>query len=272
MAGAFNIKAAIDAAKNKGPDMTQSSGGGGDYELPAAGFTRLRFVGYFETGKKESEWQGKKRVNDSAELVFELSGPKHQPRESDNGKFPIRITTTAKISLNENATFFKLFQSMNWEGKASHIAELLGQDYVAEVEHKLVKGTGGKPDKTFANLVNIRKPFAVNPETGDEYRVNVDQPLTEIKLFLWDFATPEMWDSVFIEGEWEARKDKEGKEIAPARSKNVIQEKIRKALNFKALPIYDYAAGKVSSSDAADLDAAVGGVQESVEDPLEGVA
>lgn len=273
---AFNLQNAVALAKSKGPNMTEAQGGGGDYELPAAGFTRLRFVGYFELGKKEGEWQGKKKINDECELVFELSGPKHPPRVTDNGTFPIRITVKQNIKLNERANFFKLFTAMNWENQASHIAELLGKDFVGEVEHNVVKGKKpGDQDRTFCNLINIRKPFATNPETGDEYRINVDAPLTELKLFLFDFATPEMWDSIYIDGEYEARKDKDGKEIAPARSKNVIQNKIKQSLNWKASPVYDYAIGKVTQSDAAALDEVMGGdVQTAVavDDPLNGVA
>lgn len=275
MAGAFNVQDAINLAKSKGPNMQEAQGGGGDFELPVAGFTRLRFVGYYEIGKKETEWQGKKKVNDHCELVFELSGPKHPPRETDNGKFPIRITVNQKISLNEKANFFKLFTAMNWDGQASHIAELLGKDFVGEVEHNIVKGKkAGDSDRTFCNLINIRKPFATNPETGDEYRISVDPPLTELKLFLFDFATPEMWDSIYIDGEYEAQPAKDGKPAREARSKNVIQNKIKQALNWKASPVYDYAIGKVTQTDAQALDQVMGGVETVVkgDDPLNGVA
>ena len=273
---AFNIRAAIDAAKNKGPDMTQAQAGGGDFEIAAEGFVRLRFVGYFETGKKESEWQGKKKVNDTAELMFECSGPKHQPREVDGVKYPIRVTERVKLSLNEKSNFFKLFAAMNWEGKATHIAELLGNDYVGRIEHNKKKIDG--KDFTFVNIRDVRKPFATNPETGDEYRISVDAPITELKLFLWDFATPEMWDSIFIEGQYDERKNDKGEVTSPARSKNVLQEKIMKALNWKACPIYDYATKTVTKEDAAALDAAVGEVEDApkaapeADDPMEGVA
>ena len=273
---AFNIRTAIDAAKNKGPDMTQAQTGGSDYELPAEGFVRLRFVGYFETGKKESEWQGKKKVNDTAELVFECSGPKHLAREVDGVKYPIRVTERVKLSLNEKSNFFKLFTAMNWENKATHIAELLGNDYVGTIEHNKKKFDG--KDFTFVNLREVRKPFATNPETGDEYRIAVDAPISELKLFLWDFATPEMWDSIFIEGQYDERKNDKGEVAAPARSKNVLQERIMKALNWKACPIYDYAMKAVTKEDTAALDAIVGEVEDApkaepeANDPMEGVA
>ena len=269
---AFDIKSAIAAAKGKGPDMTKGEQGGG-FEKPAIGFTRARFVGYFELGKKESMYKGVKKVNNAAELVFELSGPKHAPRETDNGKVPHRVTVNVNLSLNEKANFFKLFKALNWEGKASHIAELLGQDYIGEIEHRESEIDGNK--FTFVNLVNIRKPFSTNPETGDEYRIAVDQPLTPLKLFLWDFATPEMWDAIFIEGQYEARTDDKGKEISPAKSKNVIQAKIMKALNWKASPIHDYAMGKVTKEDSADLDAAIGDAEDASPagaDALDGIA
>ena len=54
----------------------------------------------------------------------------------------------------------------------------------------------------------------------------------------------------------------------------MIQEKIRSATNFKGLPCYDYAVGKVSKEGTDALDAAVGDVQQtgpSGDDPLEGV-
>jgi len=265
MAG-FNVKDMVAQVKAKGKDMTEVTQGGGR-ELPAAGFVRLRLVGYLETGKVESTWQGQKKIKDTAELIFEASGPKHQPIETDNGKFPIRLTERIKLSYTSQSNWPKLFAQLNWEGKATHVAELLGNAFVAEIEH--VKKTVDGKEQTYANLRNIRKPFAVNPETGDEYEVKVDPPLTEIKLFLWDFATPEMWDALYIPGEYEARKDDKGNEISPARSKNVIQEKIRKALNFKGLPIYDYACGNTTAQDTADLDAAVGDVANAETAPQE---
>lgn len=267
----FDMKAAIAAAKSKGPDMTKTNSGGGSYELPVEGFTRLRFVGYFETGKRESEWQGKKKVNDTAELVFELSGPKHPPREHEGTKYPLRATQRVKLSMNEKSNFVKLFTAMNYEKKATHIAELLGEAFVAEIKHNTVKINGN--DVTFVNLENIRKPFGVDPESGDEYRIKVDPPLTEQKLFLWDFADAAMWDSLFIEGEYEEKKNEKGEVTSPAKSKNVIQNKIRTALNWKANPVYAYAEGSVTAADSAALDAAVGDAEQAGEpDDLSDIA
>lgn len=253
----FNVKAAVAQAKAQGPNMTEAKGGG-DYTPPAEGFVRLRFVGYIETGKRESEYKGVKKIADTAELIFELSGPKHMPRETDGGeKIPLRITEKVKLSLNEKARFFQLFSEMNYDKDATHIAELLGKAFVGKIEHN--KKTISGKEVVFANLRDIRAPFVdiVDLESGDTNKqpVNVDPPLTELKLFLWDFATPEMWDSLYIPGEYDEKKDKDGKVTHPARSKNVIQLKITEALNWKGNPVYEYANAKLKG-DTATADAA----------------
>src|SRR6478752_62891 len=122
------IQAAAALAVEKGEDQSVAKkGGGGDYVPPAAGSTRLRFISYIEIGKHERTVQGKKKTEDQVILVFELSGPKHPPRVTDDGtKIPHRIAITLNKSMNEKATFFKLFNRMNWEGKAKHMAQLLG--------------------------------------------------------------------------------------------------------------------------------------------------
>lgn len=255
----FNVKDAVAKAKAQGPDMTQAKGGGGDYTPPAEGFVRLRFVGYFETGKRESTYKGQKKVGDTVELVFELSGPKHPARVLEDGtKVPLRITEKMSLSLNEKARLFKLFHEMNHDKSATHIAELLGNAYVAKIEH--TKKQIGDKEVVFANLRDIKAPFVdiVDIESGETTKqpVNVDPPLTELKLFLWDFATPEMWDALFIPGEYDEKKNDKGEVTHPARSKNVIQQKIAEALNWKACPVFDYANAKLKGDTATAAAAA----------------
>jgi hypothetical protein len=61
-----------------------------------------------------------------------------------------------------------------------------------------------------------------------------------LRLFLWAQASREMWDSLYIEGQYDEKKDeKTGKVIYPAKSKNVIQEKIKAAKNFVGSPLAD---------------------------------
>lgn len=273
----MNLDNLLKQVADKGPDQSVAQRGGGDYTPPAAGLTGARLVGYHEVGIHEFEYEGKKKTQNEVQLVYELIGPKHPPREVNGEKHPVRLSLTLNCSSNEKAAFFKIFSRVRTEEK--HFAQLLGKPVILKVVH--TKRNEGKPnERTYANIEkdSINKPFV---QTLDDSGDVVDKPLevgaalTPLSAFVWDFATPEMWDSIFIEGEYEERKDeKTGEVIAPAKSKNVIQEKIMSAINFKGLPCYDYAVGKVSKEGTEALDAVVGDVQQtgpSGADPLEGV-
>lgn len=244
----FDVQAAIAQAAAQGPDMTTAkSGGGGGYTPPEAGVCLATLVGYIEIGKHRQEFndKGKKVVKEpeQVQLIFELAGGKNQPRvnEETGEKIPHRITITETLSLNEKANFFKLFRKLNHDGAARHCSQLLGKHWLVTVFH-VTKGEGDNK-RTYANLKNedgysFRPPVRVVGDelSGDAQQVPIAAPerISELRLFLWDFPSKEMWDSLYIDGEYPARKDeKTGKEISPARSKNVIQDKIRSAINFR---------------------------------------
>lgn len=236
----LNIQEAIAKAAAEGPNMNEAvKGGGGDYTPPAEGLVRLRFVGYIELGKHEEEWQGKPRTKEKVALIFEASGPKHPPREDGS---PILFTVTETLSLNEKAHFYKLFKRMNHEGTATHMAQLLGNAYLATVVHK---STGeGDSKRTYANLrddagYTIRAPYVDDPDTGDRRIIKVDEPKTAISCFLWNYATKDMWESIFIDGMWDAKTDDSGKETSPARSKNKWQNLIKIAADWTGSPMQE---------------------------------
>jgi len=241
----FDVQAAIAAAAAKAPNMNEAvAGGGGEYEMPAAGMARCRLVGYFEIGKHSDEYEGKVKTRDKVQLVFELSGPKHQPREHEGVKYPHRLTITESMSLNEKANFYKLFKRLNYKGEATHFAQLLGQDFICTVVHKATKdGKRKYPVLRDDAGYTIRPPFVPNPETGDDMRVTADPAITPIKLFLWDFPSKEMWDSIFIDGMYEEQKDDKGVVTRPAKSKNVIQNTIKSAENYQGSPICELLGG-----------------------------
>lgn len=266
----IDIKALAAKAAAEGKDMNVAvAGGGGDYEPPAAGPCRLRFISYIEAGKQEYTMQGKPTTyKDTAILTFEVSGPKHAPTVNDSGeKFPHRITIELPISLNEKANFYKLFRGLNHAGKAKHIAELLGEAYKGTIIHrKYAKRGENKADPSkwtgvAAELYDKSKQVftieapryeLVDPETGPtgEFKVlPVDPPISQLRLFLWDYADKAQWDSIFIDGEYPERKDKDGKVTAPAKSKNVLQNQIKQASNFKGSPIYAVIAAAGGSLD-----------------------
>lgn len=277
----MDINALISKVKQQGPDQTKPTAGGGDYTPPAAGPTGARLVGYYEVGQHAGEYQGQPKVNDTVRLVYELIGAKHPVKEVNGEKIPVRLSLTLNRSTNEKAWYYKIFSKVRTE--ETHFVEMLGKPVMLNVVHR-ESGEGAKK-RTYANIdrESIRKAVIqqMDPETGDV----VDQPfvvgpaVSELKAFVWDFATPEMWDSIYIPGEYEERKDEKGNVTHPAKSKNVVQEEIASALNFKGLPCYEYAAKKITRDDAAALDEAVGEVEapakseeSSGSDPLEGIA
>jgi len=213
---------------------------GGEYMPPAAGLARARLVGCFELGTHEEEYEGKLRDREKVDLVFELSGPNHEPRKLDDGTLiPIRITVRETLSLDGKSNFFKLFAAMNVSGEESHMALLLGKPFIVEVFHK--RSADGK--KTYANLkgpngYNVCGTTVRDPRTGEGVVIEVAPAVTELKVFIWDGADMGMWDSIYIPGEYAERRDGvSGALIIPARSKNVIQERIVVAKNWPDHPL-----------------------------------
>ncbi|WP_156437468.1 MULTISPECIES: hypothetical protein [Burkholderia] len=235
----FDYQAAIAAAAATSKDMNVASSGG-DYTPPAEGACLLRLVGYLELGKREVTFQNQPKIEDWVRLVFELHGKNYPLNEHGDAQ---RISIDLSKSLNEKARFFKLFRTMNYEGKAKIFAELLGGAYRGRVVHRTYKDRQGKErvavdlyDRT-AGAFTIAPPIVEDAETGESRRVNVPPAVTPVKLFLWDSPSKGMWDSIYIDGEYPERKNDKGEVTAPARSKNVFQLAIKAAKNFKGSPI-----------------------------------
>jgi hypothetical protein len=264
---AFDLKSKIkQAALTK--DQTQSQSGG--FELPEEGRPNLRFVQYYDLGQHEEQsGQYKGKVNTKVRLFFELSGPKWKPKEVEGKLVPTLMYVDLNYSLNEKAGFFKLFTRMNAAhgGQFKYMPEMLGLEFKGQIKHR----EGTKKDKSgkarvYANLLHDTIGRAEKEDDdGNMVAVKVDPPLTELKAFLWEDACPEMWDDIFIPGEYPERKDDDGKVIRAAQSKNVIQLTIASALNFKGCPIYDYASGKVNKDDLAKMQESLG-----LDDEVEG--
>lgn len=265
-------------------DMNEAQAGGGfERTLPAEGVVQLRLISYIETGVHEDEWKGQKKKKNKVTLQFELSGPKHPPIELEDGrKIPQIISVSENIYLNEKANFYKLFKRMNHTGEFKHMAQMLGQPFLGTVVH-VTRGEGDNK-RTYANLrddngYTIRPPFFEDPISGDVTKLDVAPALTPQKCFLWDYPTKEMWDSIFIDGQWDAKKDDKGNEVQPAKSKNFYQNAIKSATNFSGSPIYDllagngeFDAGEAESVERSDEDKqAVDDAKAGAGDPLEGI-
>ncbi len=252
----------IAEAVAKGEDQSVAQVGGGGVKLNEyipAGIHRARFVSYIEIGKQKAMYKGAPKEEFQVILAFEISGPRIKPRE-DGQPHVIELRPMNK-SLNDKAGFFKLFQRMNYAGKAQHMAQLLGDAYRVEVFHNTVAAKEGKEARVFVNLRKDGEPYAIlppvttNEETGETTTVAVEPQRSQQRLFLWDFADLEQWGSLFIEGEWEARKDEKTGEITkPAQSKNVLQGRVAAALNFKGSPIQQLLAAGGVKIDVPDAE------------------
>lgn len=253
--------ARIAKAKQVGPNMNEAQKGGGDFEIHAAGPVRLRFIEYIELGEhteQSGQFVGKK--NQKVLLRFELSGKNHAPRDVDGKKVPLTMVygfhTGMNMSLTYKSAFFKLFKVMNAAhgDTATTMVELLGKEFLGTIEHNK------KGDKTHANLVNIRKAERMD-ENENLIPIQVDEPLSPIKMFVWDIADMADWDSIFIDGTWPERKDeKTGEVTSPAKSKNVYQEMIRNSNKFDSLPIAGLLKSDkpVTAADEKAMDDALG--------------
>jgi hypothetical protein len=220
-------------------------------------------VGYIEKGAHHNErWDKTKSL---VTLRFEVSGVKWPAKEFNGVKEAVIINVNLNLSTHEKAGFSKLFKRMNHTGEYTHMAQMLGKPFIGQIVHKTVG------EKVYANLSDdggftIRPPFVEDMDTGVSKPVEVAPALSPIQCFIWEHATQEMWDSIFVDGEYPAKTDDEGRVIKAARSKNFNQNMIRYALNFAGSPIDNLLSAGGQVEVAADTPPT-----RSSGDPLEGL-
>ena len=250
----IDYKALGAKAAAEGADQTKSVVGGGDYTPPAAGPALVRLVGYVELGKQKGKFKGAEVIKEKVQLIFELVGKRHAVEE---GQQPHRVTVEESYSLNEKANFFKLFQRLNYKQEAQHIVQLLGEGFKAELIHDKWTGTDGKErtDVTFKGPGGYTlSPPRKEDEDSETGWVDVAVPPAKsaLRCFLWQQADLNQWASLFIEGEYPERKNDKGEVTAKARSKNVFQERIKRAVNFQGSPIHTLLVANGQSLDIPD--------------------
>jgi len=237
---AIDIKKLQEKARQTGKDFTKTVEGSSNYQPPPAGLCNLRFVGYFEIGEHKRSYKGQDKIVKQIQLVFELSGKNYPAKDG----VPVRMTITETDSQHVKSNIVKLFNKMNYEKSATHFAELLGNAYRGRVYHREYERDGQK--MVHASLRNddgysITPPVieVIDEDSGEVVvkPIKVAEPLTELKLFLWDNPDAEQWASIYIDGEYPEHRDDSGKLIRPARSKNVLQERIKSALNWMGSPM-----------------------------------
>ncbi|QVW29513.1 hypothetical protein [Stenotrophomonas phage BUCT603] len=253
----FDLNALVEQVEKEGPDQSQAKKG--PEKLPE-GTPFLRMFGYIELGQQKRMVKGVEKIQNRGRIGFELSGPKYPPVQTDNGPKP-RIIWTQEITLSQDdrSAGFKLFTAMNKGLKLKHFVQMIGDraQFMGEIKHS--------EDGKYANLLldSIKPAYKedIDENTGDKILTpyKVAPMVTKPVVFVRAFATPAMWDELFIPGEYEAKVDAEGNITKPAQSKNRWQEQILAAEDAHTLPIYDYAVGKLSRKSQEAVDEAVGG-------------
>lgn len=235
---ALQALAAQDVAES-GIDMNEAVKGGGGARLLPEGYAMARIVEYIEYGNQPQEYMG---VAKEAALEFTMGFALYgQGYQNDDGTPYVLRTYSTALSRNEKARAFKLFKALNWKGTAKGFAQLLGDGILVKIKHQ----AKSKTDATVVSRIDFegflppfdalsKQPYPIPEASDDLYR-----------MFLWNTPTKEAWDSLFIEGMWEA---KDGK---PAESKNRIQEAILGALDYQGSPLQQLLGGAVMALPGA---------------------
>lgn len=251
----LNLDALVAEVTANGVDQTKAKTGP---ELPAEGMAFLRFFGYIELGKQK--YVPKKGMAEKEaprlKIGVELSGAKWPARQTDEGLKPITMwLKELTLSQDDRSGFYKLMKACTaGRNDVTHFVQLLGNQaaFMAEIKHS--------EDKKYANIQMDTIRPAVNsqfdPERGEQVHtpIHVQELRSPLRVFVWNNATPAMFDSLYIPGQLDEKRDDAGNVTKPAKSRNVFQEKIRGALNLETSPIVAYITGKVSAAAQHDLD------------------
>lgn len=228
----------------------------GNFErvLAPAGRTVGRLIEYIELGmRKQKPFQGKPKPDaEEVRLTFELLGKGHVNEVEINGE-KVKISNVISVRVakkfGERAAFKKLFNKLQYgRPDKKHIAQMLGEPFIIDVVHNKPEGS----DTTYANIKDkdgnwlISSPFITDALSGETKDISaaVPQSLRSLKIFLWDHATKEMWDSLYIDG---TREVKNGDKVEHV-SKNWLQELIMTAENFNGSALHTLLNG-VSPDD-----------------------
>ena len=246
----------ISALAAEGEDQANMKAGGGfERPTPEAGIAMVRLLEYIEYGYAEPKKEGWKSAIE-VRLRFELHTPNHLITYQNAEGKDVTVPSTIDVYLSKGgpgSLYGKLFTSLNYSGKFNHFAQMVGAGaWLADVTHKK------SGDKTYANLNNasgwtFRAPVVADPVAGTTTEVTIPEIHGAPKMFLYendaipDSTYKEMWDDLYVDGEYEARDGK------PAKSKNIIQERIMASLKFPESRLARIVAGEGVPASLDDL-------------------
>lgn len=287
----FNLDAIVEQAAHESVDMSEASKGGGGATPPSAGTCIATLVGYIEKGtriKKGYKGAADKKVR-KATWIIELAGGSN-PHTKTEGDNPVTIAKRININTwlpaagkapNAKSGFYKVFSAFNADKSAKIPAQCLGRHVKVIVSVEEFTNEAGEVIK-YGSVGNAQDGFRISPAqidltddagmpTGQVKLIPAPPVISSIRCFLWDYANQGMWDSLFIEGEYEAVEAKDGQAARPAKSKNVIQEEIKTALDWVGSPMYNIltAGGELDVDGLGEETASTGGVADA--DPLAGM-
>lgn len=247
---AIDIKKLAALAAETEDQTVAPAGGDFVYEIPVAGVTVGRFIQYIELGKQpQKPFQGKdKPPAEEVHLTFELLHPKknihtYQDAEGNDKVRTDKITLKLAKKLGDKASYKKLFDKMRYGRDIKHMAQMLGEGFIITIIHN---ADAKDEKKIYANIRDdagewlIRPPFQIDPIEGTKTNVPIGEPISDLKIFLFENPDQEQWDSIFVDGS-KTVKDAAGKETE--QSRNWFQEKIMSATNYKGSPLHQMLGG-----------------------------
>lgn len=187
-----------------------------------------RFVEYIEFGMQPQEFQGKaKPAKMNIRLGFALYGEGYAkedgtPRVISSFDFP--------LDNSEKSKAYTIFSRMNAKKLYKNFGQMIGDLFIVNIKHKVdSKGI------VRANLDLSAIGPAIDPMTRKPYQMP-DAPDNLYRVFLWNNPTPEMWESLYIEG----NKD-------DGSTKNFLQEKCLNALDYQGSKLQEMLEGPMPS-------------------------
>lgn len=274
----YNPLAIVDAINPEELQDFVLEGGSGKRGVRPQGDAICVLTGFVELGKQPDVFKGEKKAPcPKYQLTFTIVGgvgineqQEEVPFVEAGGK-DVWIQRETNAKGGEKATRTKHLVAL---GRASTIrdkasitsfAHLLGQVFSIPVVHN-----EGNDGKTYANLlVENASAAPKDPRTRQPLKVWYDLdgnevPFAELgaedyKVFFWNKPTSmslehyqASWDSLYVEGEWEAKKAQDGT-VIPARSKNKTQETILAATDFKGSSLDQLLSGVSGSVPSLEV-------------------
>lgn len=254
----IELLAGLDVTQLNDQSVIQAGGG---RDLLPAGRALVRPFMYIECGMHIETYQGKpKPAAPYFRLGFKIVGGAGKNLDGKvekfvitDGQFPQIVPFfKQQLAFTEKAKTPKWLAALNKVGETkTHLAWKVAESALYYLDIGVATKDDGKHYNTY-DFALLQPAIKIDEETLEETIVKAPTiPKEDMMIFIWDLATQAQWDSLFIEGSYEAKKDTAGNITKPAASKNRYQEEIMTATNFTGSPI-DIILGGVELPDLGD--------------------